>query len=128
MNFLEFNDKFPNEKAVIDYYIGVRYGGLVKCNHCGSSKISNRRDRPKFFQCNNCNNSFSIFQGTMFQKSRTDVRKWMYAIYLFLNSKKRISGYQLQREVNVTYKTAWRMLKLIREGVGNDQTKKTIQC
>ena len=122
MNFFEFLKKFPTENKVIEYFIKIRY--ITKkpvCNHCGSDKVYSYQDeaRKKFFRCGACNKDFSIFKGTIFEKSSTDLRKWMYAIHLFLNGKKGISAKQLQREVGVTYKTAWRMLKKIREAMGN---------
>ncbi len=101
MDFLEFLDRFPNEQKVIEYFIKIRYPKGVACNHCGGLRISKRSDNPRFFQCNDCNDSFSIFKDTIFEKSDTDLRKWMYAIHLFLNAKKGISGYQLQREIKV---------------------------
>lgn len=119
MTFLEFQAKFPNEKAVIDYFLNIRYPNGVTCNHCGSTKVYQRNTTPKVFVCHSCNNSFSIFKGTIFEKSCTDLKKWMYAVHLFLNGKKGISGCQLQREIGVTYKTAWRMLQQIRTAMAN---------
>ena len=119
MNFFEFNKQFLTELACIKYFIKIRYKTEISCNHCKSSKISHRKETPKVFDCSTCHNTFSIFKDTIFEKSCTDLRKWMYAIHLFLNSKKGISGYQLQREIGVTYKTAWRMLKQIRLAMSN---------
>lgn len=119
MNFFEFNKQFPTELACIEHFIKIRYRNKPVCKHCSSDKLTHRKDKPKKFQCGSCNNSFSIFKETIFEKSDTDLRKWFYAIHLFLNSKKGISGYQLQREIAVTYKTAWRMLKQIRLAMGN---------
>ena len=121
MTFLELLEKFPTEKSVIDYYLKIRYGEKVACNHCGSVHVYQMHDRPKVFYCNDCINTFSPFKDTIFEKSSTDLRKWMYAIHMFLNGKKGISGYQLQREIGVTYKTAWRMLQQIRQAMGSKQ-------
>ena len=127
MNFIEFQDKFPTEKSIIDHFIKIRYknGSELGCVHCGNMKLHHRKDKYKLFKCSDCNNSFSVFKNTMFEKSSTDLKKWFYAIHLFLNSKKGISGCQLQREIGVTYKTAWRMLKNIRVSMGNKDFKDT---
>jgi len=119
MNFFEFNKQFPTELDCIEYFITIRYKNKIKCNHCNSDKVTVRRNTPKNFQCNACGKIFSVFKGTIFEKSDTDLRKWFYAIHLFLNSKKGISGYQLKREIGVTYKTAWRILRQIRLAMGN---------
>src|ERR1700740_2191544 len=123
MNFLDFQKKFKDERSIVKHYVKIRYGGNAACNHCGSLKVHQRPARPRIFQCNDCDKDFSVFKGTIFEKSTTDLRKWFYAIHLFLNSKKGISGLQLQREVGVTYKTAWRMLKQLRLAMGNQCLK-----
>jgi transposase-like protein len=123
MTYLEFMAKFPTEEAVVDYFLKVRYPNGVCCNHCGSVKVYHMHDRMKVFNCNDCHNTFSPFTNTIFEKSSTDLRKWMFAIHLFLNGKKGISGLQLQSEIGVTYKTAWRMLKQIRLAMGNAESK-----
>jgi transposase-like protein len=124
MNFIDFIEKFSTEKAVIDHFLKIRYKGKVKCNHCQSEKVYQRSKNLKIFDCNECGNTFSPFKDTIFEKTSTDLRKWMYAIHLFLNGKKGISGLQLKREIKVTYKTAWRMLHKIREAMGNGSHEK----
>jgi len=126
MTFLELLEKFPNEKACIDYYLEIRYPQGIHCNHCGSSRVYQRTKNLKAFTCNDCYNSFSPFKDTIFEKSSTDLRKWFYAIHLFLNGKKGISALQLQREIGVTYKTAWRMLQQIRIAMGNADQKEFV--
>lgn len=128
MDFFEFQRLFPTKEKVIQYFIKIRYPKGAVCNRCGSQRVSQRSDRPRFFQCNQCNDSFSIFKETVFEKTTTDLRKWMYAIHLFLNAKKGVSGLQLQREIKVTYKTAWRMLKQIRQAMGNKESQKQFEA
>lgn len=123
MTFLEFQSNFGTEKQIIDYYINIRYKGTPHCNHCKSTKVYQRHDRLKVFECATCKNDFSIFKNTIFENSSTDLRKWFYAIHLFLNGKKGISGCQLERETGVTYKTAWRMLQQIRSAMQNPHFK-----
>lgn len=117
MNYKEFFKKFPTEKSMIDYFIKIRYPEGIKCNHCGSDKVYHRSKEYKVFDCNGCNRSFSVFKNTIFEHTSTDLQKWFYTIHLFLNAKKGISAKQLQREIGVTYKCAWRMLHQIRKAM-----------
>ncbi|MFA5015673.1 MAG: IS1595 family transposase [Actinomycetota bacterium] len=129
MDYKEFLKKYPTEKAIIDYFIKIRYPEGVKCNHCGSSKVYRRSKEYKVFDCNGCGRGFSVFKNTIFEHTSTDMQKWFFAIHLFLNAKKGISAKQLQREIGVTYKTAWRMLRQIRtamEDKDNDKFYETI--
>lgn len=129
MTFFDFMTKFPTEKAVIKYFLKIRYNDALICPHCGSKvRVQHRNDNLKLCNCHNCNNTFSPFKNTIFEKSSTDLRKWFYTIHLFLNSKKGISGLQLQREIGVTYKTAWRMLKQIRSAMGNTDMSKAFEA
>ena len=126
MTFLEFNKIFPTDNSVIDYFIKARYKNTLKCPHCeATTQVYRYRNRAKVFKCTFCNNTFSPFSNTIFEKTTTDMRKWFYAIHLVLNAKKGISGCQLQREIGVTYKTAWRILQQIRIAMANEQFKKS---
>lgn len=129
MTIFELLKKFPTENSIIEYFIKSRYGETVICPHCGHViEVKHRNDRPKLFNCRFCKNTFSVFKGTIFEKSDTDLRKWFYAIHLFLNDKKGISAKQLQREIGVTYKTAWRMLHKIREAMSNTDMNKAFEA
>jgi transposase-like protein len=115
MTFYQFMSKFPTEEAAINYFIKVAYGGILTCPHCGSkTRVYRYRQLQKLCNCKNCLNSFSPFTGTIFEKSSTDLRKWFFAMRLFLNDRKGVSSLNLHREIGVTQKTAWNILHKIR--------------
>ena len=47
--------------------------------------------------------------GTPFYNSHTPLHKWFYAMYLFTTSRHGVPAKELQRQLSVNYKTAWRM-------------------
>lgn len=128
MTYFEFNEKFPTNGSILQHFRTIRYRNGLVCPHCGSTqKVRTRTDQPKLCNCNRCHNTFSIFTGTIFEKSSTDLTKWFYAVHLFMNAKKGISALQLQREIGTAYKTAWRMLKQIRTAMGNENLTKSFE-
>ncbi|MCL5073209.1 MAG: hypothetical protein M1308_20320 [Actinobacteria bacterium] len=114
MNYIEFGNKFPSEREAIDYFLNIKYPSGVKCNICNSKNVYQRKDKLKVFGCAFCGKTFSPFKYTIFEKTSTDLKKWFYAIHLFLDAKKEISAEQLHQEIKVDYKTAWRILLKIR--------------
>lgn len=119
MTFMEFQKRFPTEEAAIDYFVAVRYEGVLTCPHCGAKTgVYRHRRRIRYCECSRCNNSFSVFKGTIFEDTKLDIRKWFYAINIFLNDKKGVSACNLQRELGGSYRTSWRMLHQIRAAMG----------
>lgn len=59
--------------------------------------------------------------GTIFARSSTALHLWFYAIFLMASTRCGISAKQLERELGVTYKTAWRMFNRIRNELMADE-------
>jgi len=122
MTFSQFNQLFPTEESIIEQFIKIRYKGIIVCPKCKKAgKIYYSHTRPKKFHCKNCNHQFSIFKDTIFEHSSTLLRIWFYAIHLFVNAAKGVSACQLQREIGVTYKCAFRIFHQIRKAMSNSE-------
>lgn len=128
MTFMEFGKKFPTEEAAINYFVDIRYKGVYVCPHCEAVRgVYRHKRRIRYCACSNCNNSFSVFKGTIFEDTKLDIRKWFYAMNIFLNAKKGVSACNLQREIGGSYRTAWRMLHQIRAAMGDKDTFKVLK-
>jgi transposase-like protein len=124
----EFEERFPNEKAAIDWFIDMRYKGNLACPHCGTKiSIYRERDRLKVFHCSHCNNSFSPIKGTIFEKTHIPIRKWFKVIKDFLNDRTGYSACNVARYFKMTYKSAWRMLHQIRTAMENREIEKIFE-
>jgi len=55
--------------------------------------------------------------GTVFERSKVPLHKWLLATHLLCSSKKGVSSHQIHRTLGVTYKTAWFMTHRIREAM-----------
>ena len=91
------------------------------CPHCGvvneATSIKGKSARAGLYQCNACRDQFTITVGTVFERSKVPLNKWLLATYLMASSKKGISAHQIGRTLGVTYKTAWFMCHRIREAM-----------
>ena len=84
-------------------------------------KDSNRLSRK--FQCSKCRFKISPTAGTVFHKSSTPLTLWFHAILAFSNAKSGVSAQYLQRNLEVTYKCAYRILSRIRKVLKQNDVK-----
>lgn len=105
----EFFERFPTEEACLDHMMAIRYGMRHACEVCGKDSTFHRlADRPAY-TCSHCGSNVHPMAGTIFQDTRTPLRMWFYAIFLFVTTRHGVSGKELQRQLGVTYKTAYRI-------------------
>jgi transposase len=110
----EFFERFPTEEACLEHLMELRYGLRHPCDKCLNLSTFHRlADRPAY-TCAHCGANVHPCAGTIFQDTRTPLRMWFYAIYLFVTTRHGVSGKELQRQLGVTYKTAYRIGQQIR--------------
>lgn len=85
----------------------------IFCEPCGKITKHHRVRSRKSYSCDRCGHHVHPTAGTIYHKSRTPLTKWFYATYLLSGVDPDIPITELQRELGVTYKTAWRMTHLI---------------
>jgi transposase len=116
-SLMEFMREFPDDAACLEWLWRNRFsedGERAECPKCERTrKFHKVRDRPAW-DCDSCGYHLHPTAGTIFHKSSTSLHLWFYAMHLMTSTRCGISAKQLERELGVTYKTAWRMANLIR--------------
>jgi transposase-like protein len=126
--------QFTDENSAREHLEALRWPKGPFCPHCGSvaaKRLPAQRGRPSkthpegairagVIQCNDCRQQYSITVGTLFERSKIPLHKWLLATYLLSSSKKGMSAHQLHRMLGVTYKSAWFMFHRIREAMRDE--------
>jgi len=122
---MEFTQAYPDDGACLEWLWRNRYspdGEHAKCPKCKEERSFKRYETSQQRQswtCTVCGQHLHPTAGTIFHKSSTSLHLWFYAMYLMSSTRCGISAKQLERELGVTYKTAWRMAFLIRNQLMN---------
>jgi len=118
MTIKQFNSQFPDDDTCLDHLMRVRYGQTHHCKKCGSEARYYRVKKRRCFECEHCGQQVYPTAGTPFEKTRTSLKDWFYVMFMFTTSRNGVAAKEVQRQLGVTYKTAWRMCHLIREYMG----------
>ena len=116
----EFDQEFPDDAACLEYLVGTLYPDGIYCPKCERVTKHHREKKRPSYACQFCGHHEHPLKGTIFENSATSLKLWFYAIYLMASTRCGISAKQLERELGVTYKTAWRMFNKIRSLLTQD--------
>ena len=116
--------RFTDPAAARAHLESVRWPNGPVCPHCGAvdriTTLKGKSHRPGLYECGHCRDQFTITVGTVFERSKIPLHKWLLAATLFAASKKGMSAHQLHRMLGVTYKTAWFMAHRLREAMKDE--------
>jgi transposase len=124
---MEFMREFPDDDACLEWLWQERYspdGKHADCPKCDREHVPFKHYRTKqrrqTWTCTKCGHHVQPTAGTIFEGSSTSLHLWFYAIHLMTSTRCGISAKQLERELGVTYKTAWRIFNRIRNELMSD--------
>lgn len=116
---------FPNDEACLEWLVNYFFAEGIPCKNCNKVTKHHRvKSRPSY-SCDICGHHVHPTANTIFHKSSTPLTLWFYAIFLMTSTRAGISAKQLERELGVTYKTAWRMFHQIRKMMSDDKNPLT---
>src|SRR5438093_4769722 len=122
-SLMEFMREFPDDATCLEWLWRNRYaedGIHAQCPKCDKTTEFARygtTQQRQSWTCTACGHHLHPTAGTIFHKSSTSLHLWFYAMYLVTSTRCGISAKQLEREIGVGYKTAWRMFNLIRNSL-----------
>jgi len=125
MNLIDIHETFKTDEQCIEYLATLRWPDGVRCVVCGSDQVrqysspTKKQTGRKIYQCQEptCKQQFTATSGTIFHDTHLPLTKWFLALSVIVDAKKGISAKQLQRHLNVGYKTAWYLAHRIRKAM-----------
>jgi transposase-like protein len=120
ISLVDFAERFSSEEKCIAHLEAIRWPNGLRCLQCGAERVSRYTTTGKtgkerhLYVCLDCKHQFSVTVGTVMHDSHVPLTKWFLAIRLMCSAKKSISAKQLERELAVSYETAWYMAHRIR--------------
>ncbi len=115
----EVMDMFPDEEAARQWIESIRWPVGPSCPECGSSNYAETSYHPTMpYRCRACRKHFSVRKGTVMQSSHITLRQWAIVIYMAVTSLKGVSSMKIHRELGMTQKSAWFLIRRFREFFG----------
>lgn len=116
-----------DELTAVELFEKLRWGNNPCCVKCGSVSVYQMKDaktgeRNKRFlwRCHDCKEQYTVRIGTVYEESRIPLRHWAYAFWRACSSKKGVSALEIQRQCQISYKSALFLMNRIRFAMAPD--------
>ena len=118
------NPIYHNDRAARKHLESLLWPDGPNCPRCGVmgdriTKLKGKSTRPGVHKCKDCRKPFTVTVGTVMERSKIPLCKWVLAAQLMASSKKGMSAHQLHRMIGTTYETAWFLFHRLREAAWN---------
>jgi transposase len=113
--------KYSNNDVCFDVLVKVKFPNGIFCKSCDKiTKFYKVKNRP-LYECS-CGFQISPLKDTLFENSHIPLSIWFFAIFNMTSTRCGFSAAQFQRQTNINYKTAWRLLHVIRKAMESDNS------
>lgn len=116
--------RFGNDNACLEEIRRLRFPDGIYCVSCKRITKHYKIERRTAYSCKFCRSHVYPLKDTIFEKTTTPLQVWFVAMYLMTQTRGTVSAKQLERELNVSYKTAWRIKKRIFKMMEADTSRK----
>ena len=116
-----------DELAAVEFLESRRWGNNPCCVKCGSVEVykmteakTGERNKRFLWRCRDCKEQYTVRIGTVYEESRIPLRHWCYGFWRACSSKKGVSALEIQRQCQISYKSALFLMNRIRFAIAPD--------
>jgi len=116
-----------DELKAVEFFESLRWGDTPCCVKCGSVDVykmtdskTGQRNKRYLWRCHDCKEQYTVRIGTVYEESRIALKHWVYAFWRASASKKGVSALEIQRNCQISYKSALFLMNRIRFSMAPD--------
>ena len=118
ISFYDWQQQYSSHEKCLSYIEGEKWPDGFICPHC-ENDCGYFTSKRHHYECSNCHKQTSIIANTLFEGSKLPLTKWFWAIYWISSDKGGISALRLSKLIGTTWRSAYRMLKILRKAMGD---------